>query len=635
MTNSENDQKPILSIGLLASDRKDTIEKCLASLTPIRKALPSELIITDTGCSPQVRQILEKYANVLTEFSWTGDFSEARNENLRYARGDWYLFLDDDEWFVETESLIRFFRTDNCKKCDGAAYIQRNFQEWDGSLYSDYHVCRMIRLDRERHFRGKIHEYFDPEPDMIMMIDAMVEHYGYIFKDEESKKAHYERNHTLLMEMIEKEPENLHWRTHLAQEYILMRDAEKLYQLGEDGLKLVEGKEDPESVGNRGTFYLCRIAACEITHEDEKEWKCCTEAMEDDRNLTLCKAFSEWWRAHSLFSLGRYEEAQDDIVNYLEQYDRMKKEPVEFARQRMFLLIGQCYDEIKVQEAYGLLIAANLKLGQTEYLGRYLEELHLDQKNAHYYEGLPEAVVEALEKLLEVFTDEKQMELFIKLFWKFKNHPKFWEDFSLILVRLINSDHSGKSVALQFCAQAGADQQTQALIKWYNAQEELNDYWHIQRYPELKDLFKTYSENALIYFQCALGNAFRDRDELPPECLEAMILEEAFAQDADKETFVKLIQQAAAIYPVFANQLKKLLTLYLQEPQRKEREAKKELRKMKEELMKQVEELAQKGLYQEGYMITQQLRQLFPDDLSVMSLSLRMQIGIAESSLND
>ncbi|MDY3770616.1 MAG: glycosyltransferase, partial [Lachnospiraceae bacterium] len=89
----------VLSIAVLASDRRDTIGKCLGSLAAIRKAVPSELIILDTGCSPETRRVLEEYADKIADFTWCNDFSKARNVTLRMAEGEWFLYLDDDEWF--------------------------------------------------------------------------------------------------------------------------------------------------------------------------------------------------------------------------------------------------------------------------------------------------------------------------------------------------------------------------------------------------------------------------------------------------------------------------------------------------------------------------------------------------------
>ena len=135
--------KPILSIALLVSNRKDTIQKCLDSLTPIREAIPSELIILDTGCDADLRAILDQYADKIENFTWIKDFSAARNVTLQMAEGEWYMYLDDDEWFVETDDLIEFFRSGDYKNHGYASYIQRNYLDMEGSQWADARVSRI------------------------------------------------------------------------------------------------------------------------------------------------------------------------------------------------------------------------------------------------------------------------------------------------------------------------------------------------------------------------------------------------------------------------------------------------------------------------------------------------------------
>ena len=43
--------------------------------------------------------------------------------------------------------------------------MQRNYENKEGSIYSDDYVSRMVRLDPKRHFVGKIHEYLIPIPE--------------------------------------------------------------------------------------------------------------------------------------------------------------------------------------------------------------------------------------------------------------------------------------------------------------------------------------------------------------------------------------------------------------------------------------------------------------------------------------
>ena len=41
----------LLSISIMVSGREETMGKCIASLERLRRRVPCELILTDTGCS--------------------------------------------------------------------------------------------------------------------------------------------------------------------------------------------------------------------------------------------------------------------------------------------------------------------------------------------------------------------------------------------------------------------------------------------------------------------------------------------------------------------------------------------------------------------------------------------------------
>ena len=64
-----------LTISLLASDRPDTLKKCLDSLTPFLKKLNSELIVVFTGKEQETLEIIRQYTSHIIPFTWCDDFS--------------------------------------------------------------------------------------------------------------------------------------------------------------------------------------------------------------------------------------------------------------------------------------------------------------------------------------------------------------------------------------------------------------------------------------------------------------------------------------------------------------------------------------------------------------------------------
>ena len=161
-----------LSISLLVSDRIETLGRCLSSLKPLLRELNSELIIVYTGKSEETLALAKEYTSHIIPFTWCKDFSKARNAGLGAAKGEWFLYLDDDEWFEDTEEIIRFFKSGECEKYQSATYVQRNYLDWTGRTYADAYVGRMCRLLKETRFIYPIHENLRPFPSPCKEFEA-------------------------------------------------------------------------------------------------------------------------------------------------------------------------------------------------------------------------------------------------------------------------------------------------------------------------------------------------------------------------------------------------------------------------------------------------------------------------------
>lgn len=213
-------KKPVLSISILISNgRMDTIRKCMEALLPLRAAVPSELILVDTGCTDGGIELAAKYADQVISFPWCNDFSAARNAGLSACSGEWFLYQDDDEWFEDTEELEQFFTSGEYKEYDGAWYFARNYDDYAGTKYTDSFVGRMHRLMKGSRFVGKIHESIEPPPHKIKYFHAFVHHYGYAFKDEEERQKHLLRNLPLEEAAVAEHPGDIRMCCHLIQEY--------------------------------------------------------------------------------------------------------------------------------------------------------------------------------------------------------------------------------------------------------------------------------------------------------------------------------------------------------------------------------------------------------------------------------
>lgn len=233
-----------LSISLLASNRAASLERCLDSLRPLLMQVPSELIIVFTGTDEKVREIASHYTDKILPFTWCDNFSAARNVGLWAAKGEWFLYIDDDEWFEDVTEIRDFFLSGEYRNFGSACYIQKNYIQWDGIQYTDYHAFRMVRLLPGMAFQNVVHEELVPRPMPCKYFNAYVNHYGYINDTGNGKPEKPLRNIPLLLQNIEECPSYVKNYIQITQEYIIIKNFEKAEEYCRKGRELCKKYED-------------------------------------------------------------------------------------------------------------------------------------------------------------------------------------------------------------------------------------------------------------------------------------------------------------------------------------------------------------------------------------------------------
>lgn len=230
-----------LTISLLVSDRMETLGKCLDSLKPLLQELDSELIAVFTGKEEETLELLQQYTPHIIPFEWCNDFSKARNAGLKEARGEWFLYLDDDEWFDDVTELIQFFQSGEYRQYQSGFYVARNYLDFEGKRYSDADVGRMCRLIPETVFIFPIHENLEPFYEPCKKFNTFVHHFGYARKEKlEEKDTKTSRNLPLLLEMLEKEPDSPQCHMQIAQEYRSVGEFEEAVRYSRKGIALAQ-----------------------------------------------------------------------------------------------------------------------------------------------------------------------------------------------------------------------------------------------------------------------------------------------------------------------------------------------------------------------------------------------------------
>ncbi len=202
----------LLSIGMIVKNEIRCLERCLDALSPLRTAVPCELVIADTGSTDDTREIAAKYADILFDFKWCDDFSAARNAVMNRCSGKWFFTIDADECLDPNFSeLTELLTTSMSDQYDFASVVQRDYQEaFMNSSYSDFHALRLQRMSLNRRYQGTIHEAWPYHPsDSTLHLQNLILHHDGYSKQSDLFSSKQQRNLVLLEKALKKDPHDL------------------------------------------------------------------------------------------------------------------------------------------------------------------------------------------------------------------------------------------------------------------------------------------------------------------------------------------------------------------------------------------------------------------------------------------
>lgn len=144
---------------MIVRDNESTIGACLESIYP----WVDEIVIVDTGSVDRTPEICRQFGARMFEFAWCDDFSAARNESLRHARGEWIFWTDSDD--VVPEEQGRALRALACgnhdPRCLGYLMQVQCPSERPGEMTVVDQV-KLFRRQPELRFEHRIHEQILP-----------------------------------------------------------------------------------------------------------------------------------------------------------------------------------------------------------------------------------------------------------------------------------------------------------------------------------------------------------------------------------------------------------------------------------------------------------------------------------------
>ena len=377
----KEDSGLILSISLLCSGRnKDEMIKCLDSLMTIRRRMSSEIVIVDTGCGPDTKPLLSKYADKIVEFKWCNDFAKARNAGLKECSGEWFMFIDDDEWFENTDALVDFFNSGEYKKYGSAQYIIRNYTDFDGKGYEDAWSQRLMKHVDGLSFHGKIHEYLVPVTGDEAKIKSMIHHYGYVYKDKTGVYKKAQRNIPPLLEMIKEEPYNAQWRAQLIQEYRNIRDFSSMEHLSSESLETIKDIDRKTTNLFRGMFYEGVLIAQINTYRYREAAENIRKFLSDKRNTEKCNVGLCYYAVNAYWGLKSYQNVFIYAQRYLESYSEFSKKE-DTTIDDLTFMCGNIFGRYKVLYCISRAVAAGVRCGNISVIKDYFNSFDLEYKD--------------------------------------------------------------------------------------------------------------------------------------------------------------------------------------------------------------------------------------------------------------
>lgn len=213
-----------LSICMMVKNEAHNLHRCLESLNFLRESVDSELIIIDTGSDDETVEIAKQYTDKVYFRPWNNDFAEMRNITISYATGEWIFIIDADEVLSEENGIIQFLKENN-KKFVAAAIRLFNIIDSKGTVGPTLNTMRLFLRTKDFRYESRIHN--TPVVNgKVKEITGTLTHYGYVSDDLELMERKFQRTSKILLEELEKNPNNVYYRFQLGSTYDMHNDLE-------------------------------------------------------------------------------------------------------------------------------------------------------------------------------------------------------------------------------------------------------------------------------------------------------------------------------------------------------------------------------------------------------------------------
>jgi glycosyltransferase involved in cell wall biosynthesis len=321
--NKKQNKKIILSVSMIVKNEEKMLGGCLECLKPLLDAVPSELVIIDTGSTDKTVKIAKHFTDKVYDYKWNDDFGAARNFGLEKCTGEWFMYLDADEHFADVSDLIKFFSDEKIHAKHNTGYFTiHNFATAGYDEYFSFFAHRISRRTESLRFVGAIHEALSELSPPAYYFESYANHYGYAFENEEQRRKKSARNLILLEKELAKNPDDLRTISHVIGS---MPDPdEKKRALIERAVELSD-KSD-ELIAFAAYFKAFELyseageveKALAVLEKVQKKAKAAFPKSAVLAEMYACKGFL-------LYNAGRFAESEEALKSYLGELDKLEK----------------------------------------------------------------------------------------------------------------------------------------------------------------------------------------------------------------------------------------------------------------------------------------------------------------------
>ena len=210
-----------INLVMIVKNEERSLKRCLLAARP----LVDEMIVVDTGSEDRTKELAREAGARVYDFTWTRDFSAARNYALDQSDADWNLVLDADEYLQKAgrkrleQEILRGNKRYGEGKWMGAILRMDSYWETKDKSSVSAHSALLPRvLPKGMHYKGIIHEQPDTEfPCVLLQLKA--DHDGYLLEGKSSRNLGY------LQEAVRREPENPYYWYQMA---VTLRESQRL-----------------------------------------------------------------------------------------------------------------------------------------------------------------------------------------------------------------------------------------------------------------------------------------------------------------------------------------------------------------------------------------------------------------------